>query len=681
MDQLITTLRSMGISSGDLILFEAPHLNEDLASFVVALKQVVGETGTLVIPTCTHREGFPKPTFDPLLSPSEMGPLSEFFRQQAGVVRSFSPTHSVAAAGPAALEITAGHRSAFGRPTPWGEGAFGHGSPWDILAERNAWWIMLDANWNESMFTAYIQALYAERHSGITKETPFPKFDALLMGKALEESNVLAQAMWNSHHIIAFRTGAAVERALQILEQEPNRLEPDEQFRNWLMRVNDIRERGYLRAGTAKAIITPPVPCLRWDGKSLTGIYRDLYARVLILERGEQRIALVTCDLLGLAKYLTDRIRDGVQRRTGFPADAIMIACTHAHSTPDTVGAGNADEHYLDALVNSSVGAVCQAIANTQPARMGWSRVPIRGFAQSRRIKMKDGRVFTTRYGVPSTWRVNPDLIAGQGALDPDLTVIRVENLEGRVLAAISNFGCHPSVALSSPDVSGDYAGEALHTLEQALGDSAVALFANGTAADIDPTLEMPFWGPRTDVNALHLGRLFAAQVLECLERITVGDEAKVGAVRQDVILPVRSDWLRMIETEQERLRQEFASISTQNPVIAPILQNRVINTEVQILRLNDLLLVGLPGEVFTTTGLKIKDSIPGRKACVVEIANDYAGYLLTPETAQEGGYETGLHFYTRVTPAAEQTLLDAVAMLSQSLEANRQIRERNRIA
>ncbi len=636
----------------------------DPAGLVAALRLALGETGTLVIPTCTPREGVPKPTFDPLLSPSEMGPLSEYFRQQPGVARSVSPTHSVAALGPAAPEITAGHRSASGRPSPWGEGAFGHGSPWDTLADRNAWWVLLDADWNGSLLIPYVQALYTERHSGITKETPFPRFDARLMGQALEESKVLAQAEWDSRRVIAFRTGAAVARALDILEHEPDRLDPDETFRSWSVRVNDIRQRGYLRAGTAKAIITPPVPSKRWDGKSLTGIYRELYARVLVLERGEQSVALVTCDLLGLAKYLTDRIRDGVQKRTGFPGDAIMIACTHAHSTPDTVGSGNADESYLDALAESVIQAVCSAIANTQPARLGWGRVPIRGLAQSRRIKMKDGRVFTTRYGVPSTWRVDPDLIAGHGAMDPDLTVIRVENLQGQVLAAVSHFGCHPSVALMSANVSGDYSGEAAHTLEQALGDSTVVLCATGTAADIDPTLEMPFWGPRIDANALRLGRLFAAQVLECLERITVGDEAEVASLRRDVALPVRSDWTRMIEKDQERLRQEFASVSTANPVITPILESHVINTEVQVLRLNDLLLVGLPGEVFTTTGLKIKDAVPGRKACVVEIANDYAGYLLTPEAALEGGYETGLHFYTRVRPEAEQILLDAAAAL-----------------
>jgi hypothetical protein len=85
-------------------------------------------------------------------------------------------------------------------------------------------------------------------------------------------------------------------------------------------------------------------------------------------------------------------------------------------------------------------------------------------------------------------------------------------------------------------------------------------------------------------------------------------------------------------------------------------------------LRFNDLVFAGFPGEVFTTTGFKLKSAVPERKVCVVELANDCAGYLLTPEAEQEGGYETGLHFYTRVRSEAEQLLLDAATRLIASV-------------
>ncbi|HOR01126.1 MAG TPA: AAC(3) family N-acetyltransferase [Anaerolineae bacterium] len=664
-EQLIAMLHSAGITAGDTMLFEAPGTGLDgvrggLPALAEAVQQAIAPHGTLVVPTCTATEGYPKPTFDTVLSPSEAGPFSEFFRQQPGVLRSHSPTHSVAARGPLAEHIVAGHRSAWGRPTPWGEGPFGHGSPWDVLMEQDAWWIMLDGDWGISPFTSYVRALYAERHAGITKETFWPTFAAQALAQELERRGLLRCADWGSHNTVVFRLRAAVEGALQTLERAPDRLQPSEAFRLWLARIDDIKQHGYLQVGTAKAPITPTVPCARWEGGRLTGVYRDLYARVLVLSRGSSQVALVLCDLLGIAGSLVEVIRTRAHEMSGIPGDAIMVACTHSHSTPDTVGAGNEDSQYLERMVEAIAAAICRAAANTQPARLGWGRVRIRGLAHSRRVRLTDGHVYTTRYGVPSTWRVNPDLIAAEGPIDPDLTVIRVESLDGNVLAAISNLGCHASVALMSPSLSGDYPGEAMLALERALGEPSIALCTIGSAADIDPTLEMPFWGPRNDANATRLGRILAAQVLECLERVQVVDEVVVGAARVPVDLAVRDDWVRMLEAEQERLGQEFASAQVASPVVARLLQQRIIHTEVQALRLNDLVLVGLPGEVFTSTGLKLKGLMAAQTA-IVQLANDYVGYILTPEAEREGGYETGLHFWTRVRSEAEEQLLGAV--------------------
>ncbi len=663
---LTEILARFGVHPSDTILVEAPAASAGFDSLLHAFRQVVGPGGTIVVPTCTDAEGRPKPVFDPLSAPSEAGPFSEFFRQQPGVTRSHSTTHSVATLGPAAEGIISGHRSAYGRQTPWGEGPFGHGSPWDILAERNAWWVMLGDCWSASPFVAYLQALYADQHTGISKATPYPRLNGAAVGEALGRAGLVGRALWQGHPLSAFRLGAALSFALDALERDPDEFGPDAESRAWRARVTDIQRHGYLMAGVGKVAITPAIPCRRWDGKELIGIHRDLYARILVLSRGSTRVVLVICDLLGIAHRYVEEIRSRVRQRTGIPATAIMVACTHSHSTPDTIGSGNEDPAYLARIVEDIAGGVCRAAESMEPVRLGWSRVPIRGLAHSRRMKMPDGRVYTTRYGVPSTWRVDPALIAGQGAIDTDLTVARVETLSGDVRAVVSNFGCHASVALLSREVSGDYPGEAMHALEGALGGQAVALCTNGTAADVDPTLEMPIWGPRDDANALRLGRLYAAQVLELLERAQVGDEAVIGAAASAVDLPVRADWKRLVQAEASHLRQEFASVDPATAALARILREGVIHSEVQALRFNDLYLVGLPGEVMTSTGRKLRRSWPN--AAVVELANDSVGYILTPEAEAEGGYETGLHLWTRTTAGGERILIDIASRLLRDL-------------
>lgn len=81
---------------------------------------------TLSLPTHTYSYpvsiGEPGPLFDPAKTPSQSGLLTELFRQQPEAVRSIQATHSLAAAGPLADEITRDHYSAdtpAGAETPY----------------------------------------------------------------------------------------------------------------------------------------------------------------------------------------------------------------------------------------------------------------------------------------------------------------------------------------------------------------------------------------------------------------------------------------------------------------------------------------------------------------------------------------------------------------------------------
>src|SRR5207247_1815362 len=60
-----------------------------------------------------------------------------------------------------------------------------------------------------------------------------------------------------------------------------------------------------------------------------------LWARCLVLKSGSETVALVSCDLLGLTRYHTEKIRAGIVR---VPREKVLIGCTHTHSGPDTYG-------------------------------------------------------------------------------------------------------------------------------------------------------------------------------------------------------------------------------------------------------------------------------------------------------------------------------------------------------
>jgi aminoglycoside N3'-acetyltransferase len=99
------------------------------------LLEFCGKDRTLVFPTfvlggraVNPIDYFKTRNFDAKRTPSEMGMLTEFFRRMPEAKRSLHPTHSIAAIGPLAEELTATHQLA---PTPSGKG-----TPFEMMARR-----------------------------------------------------------------------------------------------------------------------------------------------------------------------------------------------------------------------------------------------------------------------------------------------------------------------------------------------------------------------------------------------------------------------------------------------------------------------------------------------------------------------------------------------------------------
>ena len=87
---------------------------------------------------------------------------------------------------------------------------------------------------------------------------------------------------------------------------------------------------------------------------------------------------------------------------------------------------------------------------------------------------------------------------------------------------------------------------------------------------------------------------------------------------------------------------------------------------EVQAFRLGERsALVALPGEIFVELGLSIKKKSPFPNTVVVELANDYPGYIPTRRAFAEGGYEPA---NSKIIPGGGEMLAEAAIGLLQSL-------------
>ena len=86
--------------------------------------------------------------------------------------------------------------------------------------------------------------------------------------------------------------------------------------------------------------------------------------------------------------------------------------------------------------------------------------------------------------------------------------------------------------------------------------------------------------------------------------------------------------------------------------------------TPIQALRVGEVGIVGLPGEVFTEIGLDIKARSPYAHTMVFGLANGYSGYIATDKALDEGSYETRLCRHVRAPKGTGRLWADTAARL-----------------
>ena len=123
----------------------------------------VGKSGTVVVPTLCSEDFFNSYKNWHLDKKSDVGYLTEYFRKLPDALRSDHATHSVAARGPLARELTFEH-SAYGpHLCPFGEYAFADSSPWMKMYKKNAKIVFVGVNMKYNTMKHLIEATVTEK--------------------------------------------------------------------------------------------------------------------------------------------------------------------------------------------------------------------------------------------------------------------------------------------------------------------------------------------------------------------------------------------------------------------------------------------------------------------------------------------------------------------------------------
>lgn len=252
---IVFGLRSVGIKKGDVVMV---HSSLSSMGWVVggaetvieAFWEVLSSKGTVVVPTLCQRDKERRfETWDIEKSPSDVGRITETLRLDPRSLRSDHPTHSVAAIGAKAVDITIGHKTAHGRMSPWGDAAFGKGSPWEKLYEYNAQYLFLGVGFSVNTMHHFIQAVLVEKALNQVKnekvqkelgsqvqdwrkECIWPNYDDTKMESILDDMGLTRHGQIGKAEIKAIYTRDMVDKSLEILIANPSNWFSND-FLNW----------------------------------------------------------------------------------------------------------------------------------------------------------------------------------------------------------------------------------------------------------------------------------------------------------------------------------------------------------------------------------------------------------------------------------------------------------------
>jgi hypothetical protein len=388
------------------------------------------------------------------------------------------------------------------------------------------------------------------------------------------------------------------------------------------------------KAGVARVVITPKQPL--WmagyanrDHPS-EGKIVDLWAKALALEDSVgKRVVLVTADLVGIPKPLSDLVRDQLQKRFNLSRSQIAINTSHTHTGPVLTNAlvdiypvnpsqqKNIDE-YTNQLAEKLVALVDKALHSMEPVHV-YSGNGVTRFQVNR------------RNNVESTLTLQSDL---NGPNDYAVPVIRVENNKGKLIAVAFGYACHNTV-LSGYKWSGDYAGFAQLELEKR-HPGATALFLQGCGADQNPL-------PRRTVQlAQQYGQELAAAVDRVLNEDMQRLSPRLSTAYSEVELALNAP-----PTKEELVKKAAESTDYQkrwaDHLIRDLDSGEVLRTSypypVEVWTLGNQHIIFLGGEVVVGYAIRLK-RIFGPNTFVFGYSNDVMTYIPTAKVLQEGGYE-----------------------------------------
>ncbi|MCM8761772.1 MAG: neutral/alkaline non-lysosomal ceramidase N-terminal domain-containing protein [Candidatus Omnitrophica bacterium] len=397
-----------------------------------------------------------------------------------------------------------------------------------------------------------------------------------------------------------------------------------------------------MRIGFGKAVITPPVGFSLvgyFNDRRSTGIRDELYATSCIIEDEGNIFVIVSLDLIWLGEQQGKKIRKIVFKETGIPFSNIFIHATHTHTGPLPDSSGRdiykrgfyVEPSYLEILPFYIAGSIKMAYNQMTDVSIGAGADRVEGIAFNRRYLLKDGRVIT------NPWDRIEDIVESVGPVDDTLTVIKITDKKSeKIKGIIINFALHPDT-LGDTLISADWPGMVRAKIKQEYPGTEVMVL-NGPSGDINHiNPEDP--GRRGLEIPLSIAEKIKEKVLVLLERDNKIKFPSLNTYYKKFSVPIRNVSYEELKEARKILKSKKIPVDSLQYMVSSSIVELTKKGKSRIpLEINgcsfgkEIIILGLPGEIFTEIGIKIKDILPFRYKLIAQNSNTNLGYVPSEE-------------------------------------------------
>jgi len=442
-----------------------------------------------------------------------------------------------------------------------------------------------------------------------------------------------------------------------------------------------------LKAGTAKAVITPSDPLGRIlvMGGPAKGVKHDIYARALVLDDGAHRMVIVTYDLNCL-DVATPIIRSRCLHELGIDPAYLLLLATHNHDAPIQIVPSNFD--YGRLLADKIFSLIKEAVASEQG--------PVKLFFGSTTV---DFLRSDPRYPQVYGFRGKP--------VDSEVQLLKVM-MAGQTLALLFNIPTHPMQTTFSKIEPG-HPGYTVEELEKRM-PGALAMYADGCGGDQFATVGTVMLAPLWRVKQL------SGKLADAVEEISRGKMREVSgplAGKLEVIsLPLApplsyeqaqklakniardigfvpypekdrgSNWIRsLLKHYEQRIpfptRSDDCICTDDAFLVKQLPEAREFPCryeETIVAAIGPLILVAMQGEVCAPIGKRVKETFRGQKPVMVfAYMGEHNLYIPTRRLVEVNAYQAQviqMQYASPVgwSPEVEDAMVDGVNKMIESM-------------